>query len=153
MDRAQTFVERLPPAGLAPIVTAVWTQRVGGGAAPYVQRHVPNGQMELRWLSDGPVQLVGPRTAPVAETLAPGTTLVGLRLRTGVTLDGVAPAGVVDGVLDVAEVWSDTAALGDEIAAARTPDDVADRLGRVLLARAAPGDPLVAAFTGHLHWR
>ena len=152
MGPTQTFVERRAPASLAGTVTAVWSQRVGGGAAPYLQRHVPNGQMELRWVAGGPVQLVGPRTAPVVETLAPGSTLVGLRLRTAVTFDGVAPASLVDGVVDVADLWSDEAALADEVAAARTPDDVADQLGRLVLARVAPSDPLVTALMGRLHW-
>src|ERR671910_1764352 len=100
MGPTQTFVERRAPASLAGTVTAVWSQRVGG-VAPYLQRHVPNGQMELRWVSGGPVQLVGPRTAPVAETLSPGTTVVGLRLRTAVRLDAVATTGLVDGIVDV----------------------------------------------------
>jgi AraC-like DNA-binding protein len=153
MDPTQTFVERLPAAPVATTVTAMWSQRVGGGAAPYRQRHVPNGQMELRWASGGPVQLVGPRTRPVLETLAPGTTIVGLRLRTGVTLDGVGPAGLVDGAVDVADLWPDTAPLADEIIAVRSPDDIADRLGRLVLARVAPGEPLVTALVDHLHWR
>ena len=153
MDRAQTFVERLPPAPLATTVAAVWSQRVGGDAAPYLQRHVPNGQMELRWRSDGPVQLIGPRTAPVTEDLPPGTAIVGLRLRTGVALDGVAPAGLVDGVFDVADLWRDAAPLADAVAAAPTLDDVADGLGRLALARMAPGGPLVTALMDRLHWR
>jgi AraC-like DNA-binding protein len=153
MYRTQTFVERLPPAPLATTVTAMWSQQVGGDAAPYLQRHVPNGQMELRWASGGPVQLIGPRTAPVPETLAPGTTIVGLRLRTGVTLDGVGPAGLVDAVFDVADLWPDAAPLVNTVAAARTLDDVADKLGRLVHARMAPGGPLVTALMERLHWR
>ena len=153
MDRAQTFVERLPPAALAATVTAMWSQRVGRDADPYLQRHVPNGQMELRWASGGPVQLVGPRTAPVPESLAPGTTIVGLRLRTGVRLDGVDPAGLVDGVFDVDDLWPDAAPVTDAFAAASTPDDVAGGLGRLVLARTAPGGPLMTALIERLHWR
>jgi AraC-like DNA-binding protein len=153
MDRAQTFVEQLPPTPLATTVHAMWSQRVGGDAAPYLQRHVPNGQMELRWASGGPVQLIGPRTAPVREILAPGTTIVGLRLRTGVTLDGVDPAGLVDGDFDVADLWPDAAPLANAIAAARRLDDIADMLGRLVLARIAPSGPLVRALVERLHWR
>ena len=36
------------------------------------------------------------------------------RLRTAVTFDGVAPASLVDGVVDVADLWSDEAALARE---------------------------------------
>ena len=151
MDSMQSFVERPPTPRLAATVSATWAQRVDGAA--YLQRHIPNGQMELRACSGGPVQLVGPRTGPAVETLAPGTTIVGLRLRTGVTLDGVGPADLADGVVDVADLWPDAAPLAEAVAAARTVDDVADQLGRVALARVAPSTPLVAALLDGLHWR
>jgi AraC-like DNA-binding protein len=45
VDRAQSYVERVPTPALAARVRTVWVQRTG--ARPYLQRNLPTGGVEL----------------------------------------------------------------------------------------------------------
>lgn len=57
----QSSVERAPLPALARVVRTVWSQRTG--AAPYVQRHLPTGRIEIHFPIGGRPGLVGPLTA------------------------------------------------------------------------------------------
>ena len=61
----------------------MWVQRVAPGAPPYTHRTVPNGSVELSCVVGEAVRVIGPRTAPVVEVLAPGQTVIGVRFRPG----------------------------------------------------------------------
>src|SRR5512139_2803461 len=80
---AHSFVERLPDPALADLVGAVYVQRVDPGGAPWRHRHVPDGGVELICHAGAAPVVLGPITGPVTRVLAPGTTVVGLRLRPG----------------------------------------------------------------------
>lgn len=140
------YVERLPVPELAGLVAAAFIQRIGDAA--YRHRTVPSGGVELTCRVGGAPAVVGPLTRPHTAVLAPGTTVVGLRLR-----PGAAPAVLgrpasehVDLVLGADAFWGRTAELlGERVAAAASPEralavleaHVGDRL------RGAP-DPLVS---------
>jgi AraC-like DNA-binding protein len=93
-----TYVERRAIAPLEPFVAAVWEQRVPAGGPGHEQLSIPTGGAELVWRSGSEPLLTGPRTSPAAETLPPGTTVLGWRLRPGATqaLFGVPGAELVD---------------------------------------------------------
>src|SRR5215213_8287690 len=82
----QTYRERLPAASLADVVSSVWVQRVSPDDPPYEHRTVPNGSIEVVCVvGTQRASLAGPRLEPVIERLDPGTTVVGARLRPGVS--------------------------------------------------------------------
>jgi AraC-like DNA-binding protein len=144
----QTYVERLPVRALDDLVHTVWVQRIG--TQPYRHRSVPTGGVELLCPVGAPPRLVGPRTGPTVEVLAPGTTVVGVRFRPGTaaTVLGLPGAEVTDRALGADEVWGPAAhRLGDRVAGAPSPDAALGVVQDHLVARrtgAVPPDPLVA---------
>jgi len=109
------YVERAPLAGLADAVSSAWIQRAGD--APYVQRNVPSGAVELRCSVGSQPRIVGPLTAPTVDVLAPGETVVGLRLHPGAApaVLGMPGSELVDAVVE----WEGP--LGEQIALAGDP--------------------------------
>ncbi|MEP7054047.1 MAG: DUF6597 domain-containing transcriptional factor [Actinomycetota bacterium] len=77
----ESYAERLPIAGLAGAVRTVWVQRTGD--APYSQRHLPTGGVEIHFPIGCRPQLVGPLTGPVVEVIAPHSSIVGVRFFPG----------------------------------------------------------------------
>ncbi|MEV0952238.1 DUF6597 domain-containing transcriptional factor [Promicromonospora sp. NPDC050249] len=77
----ESYVERPPVPALAGVVRTVWIQRTG--EAPYVQRHLPTGGVELHFPIGGRPRLVGPLTGPKVEVIPARTTIVGVRFRPG----------------------------------------------------------------------
>jgi len=144
----QSYAERLPIGALRDLARTVWVQRVG--VAPYRQRHLPTGGVELHCPVGSLPRLVGPLTGPVLETLAPGTTLIGVRFRPGVAgaVFGVPARRLVDLTLGLDEVWGPAAVgLGAAVAAAGTPEAALRVVQDHLVAHragTAPPDPLVA---------
>jgi AraC-like DNA-binding protein len=78
-----TYRERPPIPALAGHVLCVWSQVIGAGAAVHRQRVLPDGCADLVWIGEAPAVVAGPATGPVMVPLAPGTTVVGVRLRPG----------------------------------------------------------------------
>ena len=116
-----SYVERPPVPALAGVVRTVWIQRTG--EAPYVQRHLPTGGVELHFPIDGRPRLVGPLTGPKVEVIPPRTTIVGVRFR-----PGAAPSlptvldDLVDQHLGLADLWGRSAErLVEEMARSGTP--------------------------------
>ena len=143
----QSYRERAPARALAGVVSAVWIQRVAPDGAPYTHRTVPNGGVELRCRVGGEAELVGPRTAPVVSVLAPGTVVVGVRLRPGVGpfVLGAPPAELKDRAVPAGELWGTAAGeLGERVAAAKTAEQAAALLERHVVDRPAARDPLAA---------
>ncbi|WP_433380583.1 DUF6597 domain-containing transcriptional factor [Actinoplanes sp. CA-142083] len=128
----QTYREMPPVAALAGHVSMTWVQQVG--ATPYVHRSVPSGGVELVCRVGAPPFVVGPLTGPRIETLAPGSTVVGLRFRPGA-------AAAVLGV-PVPELV--------EAGAAGDPSDVLAALQELVGRRVDAVDPLVAETVGRL---
>ncbi|MEU0470473.1 DUF6597 domain-containing transcriptional factor [Amycolatopsis sp. NPDC006131] len=62
MTLGESYVERPPLPALAGVVRTVWIQRTGD--APYVQRHLPTGGVEIHFPLGGRPQLLGPLTGP-----------------------------------------------------------------------------------------
>jgi AraC-like DNA-binding protein len=122
MSVMESYVERPPSPGLAGVVRTVWIQRTG--EAPYVQRHLPTGGVEIHFPLGGHPQLLGPLTGPQIEVFPPHLTIVGVRF-----LPGTPPPlptvldDLVDQRLCLTELWgSSVDRLVEAMAGAGTPE-------------------------------
>jgi AraC-like DNA-binding protein len=100
----ESYVERAPLPELSGVVRTVWIHRTG--AAPYVQRHLPTGGVEIHFPIGGDPRLVGPLTGPEIEVIQAHTTIVGVRFRPGTAPP--LPAGLddlVDQRVALADLW------------------------------------------------
>ena len=144
----QRYVERAPAAALADVVSAVWVQQVAPDAPAVRHRNLPHGGAEVVCTVGATPRVVGPLTEPQVEVLAPGTTVVGMRLRPGAAraLLGVPPPELVDLAVPADALWGPAAAtLGDQVATAGSPAAaIAALQGGILARRDADPDPLVA---------
>jgi len=77
------YRERLPMPALAGHVLCVWSQVIGAGETDRRHRVLPDGCADLVWIGEAPAVVAGPATGPVIVPLAPGTVVVGVRLRPG----------------------------------------------------------------------
>jgi AraC-like DNA-binding protein len=148
---AQTFRERTPVAALDDYVTCVWVQLVAGHGPTYTHRTVPNGSAELVCELGAAARIVGPQTRPTAETIQPGTSVVGIRFRPGAApaLLGVPASELVDRVIEAESLWGSAAsALGERVAAATSPEEAAAALERAMVACVAGGPRLDAVVVG-----
>jgi AraC-like DNA-binding protein len=127
-------------AGLA----CAWTAALPRGAAPFVQRVVPDGCVDLIW-SDAGILVAGPDTGPVPAAMRPGDVLVAVRFRPGTAppVLGVPADAIRDGRVPLRELWGAEAdRLAERVAGA------GDRCGVLVAAvreRLGPPDPLVPA--------
>jgi AraC-like DNA-binding protein len=149
-DAGQSYVERLPVPALADLVSAVFIQRIAPGGHPHRHRHTPNGSVELTWRLGAAPTVVGPLTRPLTQVLAPGTTVVGLRLRPGAapSILGLPASEHVDLVLGADVFWGGAAGvLGELMTAAASPERALTVLQTHVVGRlpdAGPADPLVS---------
>lgn len=157
MTAMESYVEMPPVPELARVVRTVWIQRTG--LAPYVQRHLPTGGVEIHFPLGGTPALVGPLTGPVVEVVAPRTTIVGVRFFPGAAPAIPTPlAGLVDQRLGLLDLWG---AAGDQVVEGMDRAGTAERALLVLQGhllrqfRAARRvDPLVAeAVRTLMPWR
>jgi len=109
------YTPLLSPPALADTLACVWQASVEG-----THRLVPDGCMDLLWLSTGTGFLCGPETTAWTFRLPAGTTAVGVRFRPGL-------AGPVVG-LDVSELTNDRVGL-DALLGAAPFRRLADELG------------------------
>jgi len=127
-----SYVERAPTRELARVVRTIWIHRTGD--APYVQRHLPTGGVEIYVPFGQPPRLSGPLTGPRLEVIPPHTTIVGARF-----LPAAAPPlpvlldELVDQHIDLSDLWG----------------DIADQLGD-MMAEAGGDERAVAALEGFL---
>jgi AraC-like DNA-binding protein len=147
----QSYVERRPGPGHAALVSSLWIQRIEPGAAPYRQLNIPTGGAELTCrLGDTPL-VRGPSTAPVTDTLPPGTTIIGVRLHPGAAaaIFGLPADALRDEVVDIDVLWGERGRMvADAVNRRSRPDEALAVLHDQLLARALPPgapDPLVSA--------
>lgn len=142
----ESYVERPPLPGLAGVVRTVWIQRTG--EAPYVQRHLPTGGVEIHFPIGGHPRLVGPLTGPEIEVIPAHTTIVGVRFHPGTAppLPAVLD-DLVDQRLGLVELWGSTGdRLVEAMAVAGTPERALMLLQAHLVVefrRAVRVDPLV----------
>src|SRR5947207_1496600 len=103
----QRYVERPPVAALADVISTVWFQQIAADAPAYLHRNLPHGGTEIVCRIGALPQVVGPLTGPHVEVLAPGTTVVGMRLRPGASgaLLGVPPSELVDLTVPADALW------------------------------------------------
>jgi AraC-like DNA-binding protein len=153
---AQSYVERAPMRELAGIVTSVWVQQVAPDAAPYVQRNIPTGAVELVCRVGDEPRIVGPLTEARVEVLDPGTTIVGLRFAPGAAagVTGLSPSELGDAAARADELWG-SSAVGELADAAASPEEALAALqGHVAarLAHARRPDPLVVEAVRQLRW-
>jgi methylphosphotriester-DNA--protein-cysteine methyltransferase len=156
----QTYREQRPAPALAGLVSTAWIQRVASDAAPYAHRSIPNGSIELLCITGSVPQVIGPRTRPTVEVLAPGSTVVGLRFFPGAATSvlGVPASVLVDQELDADHLWGRSAvAVGERVAGACSPEAAAAHLQDLVISRladAAGPDRLVAEAVRRLMpWR
>lgn len=148
LTSTQTHQDRPPAAELRRHVVCVSVQQVFSGSEPYTYRPVPNGSAELRCAVGAMPQVVGPQSEALEHTLAPGTTVVGVRFSPGAASSvlGVPAAEVVDLSVDAEDLWGRSAVeVGEAVAAAASPWEAAAKLEAFVQARladAAEPDPV-----------
>ena len=121
-ERGPSYVEHFPVPALANSVRTVWVQTAG--SAPYEQRHVPTGGVELHWPLGGRPHLLGPLTGPLVESIPAGAAVLGVRFHPGSAFLAAPSLGdLVDqrvGVDDLGHRWTEP--LGEAMLLARTPE-------------------------------
>jgi AraC-like DNA-binding protein len=129
----ESYVERPPARALAHVVRTVWIHRTG--SAPYVQRHLPTGGVEIHVPLGGDARLTGPLTGPRLEVIPPHTTIVGARfLPAAAPPLPVALDELVDQQVALSELWGGLAGrLGDAMAAAVADEHAVAALEAFLL--------------------
>src|SRR4051812_25714995 len=101
--------ERPPPPALARHVACVWTQTVSPDSRSFVHRKAPHGSVELVCAVGAMPRILGPQTGPIEESLAPGTTIAGVRLRpeAAACVLGLPASELIDLDLGGSELWGD----------------------------------------------
>jgi AraC-like DNA-binding protein len=118
-----SYVERPPLPALARVVRTVWVHRTGD--APYVQRHLPTGGIEIHFPIGSVPRLVGPLTGPAIEVIPARTTIVGVRFLPGAALPlPTLLDDLVDQRLCLDELWRGS---GDRLAEAMAQTETPER--------------------------
>ena len=147
------YRELPPPPELAGYVKAFWTETIGDRPGEPDLLVLPDGCVDVVWRAGSPPVVVGPASRAIVPKLPAGSTLVGVRFRSGMAplvLD-VPASELLNAEAPVADLWGrehapprslgrfdDTGAPGDGLAGL-------EALVRGRLARGAEGDRLVAA--------
>ncbi|MGI8414101.1 MAG: helix-turn-helix domain-containing protein [Solirubrobacteraceae bacterium] len=140
-----SYLEHPPVATLMPWVACIW-ERCAQDVSPV--RVLPDGCIDVVWIAGAGAQLVGANRTAFLVSLAPGTRVVGARLRPGCapSLLGIGGESVCDARVPLADVWADEGARLS--AALDASEDQVAVLEAALLARARSAerpDPLVQA--------
>jgi methylphosphotriester-DNA--protein-cysteine methyltransferase len=138
-----SYREYASPAGLSDVVACLWENDVVRDRPQLV---IPDGGVDLVWLGDEGLKVVGADTGP--HTVAPvGSTVTGIRLRPGAagSVLGIPASEVRDQRVDLSLLWGDDATLTSELMAGASPARRLGLLTRDVLRRRATPDPLVVA--------
>jgi AraC-like DNA-binding protein len=142
--------ERRPPPSLARHVVCTWVQVVSPRSAAFTHHRTPTGSVEIVCVPGSMPRVLGPQTGPVEEALAPGTTIVGVRLRpeAASSVLGMPARTLRDLTVDADVLWGDRAhTLQDLVGSAGSDGQAAARLAGAVAER-LPGtpatDPVVA---------
>ena len=141
------YREYLPPAALRSLVACLWEH---DPAHECEQRVIPDGCVDLIWLSERVLVFAGADTGPRLVPLMPGRRSTGLRLRPGAAgaVLGLPAAELRDREVLAEDVWGVSA-----MQAAERLHSVTDRqalLIRMVAQRNAEPDRLVVAAAGRL---
>jgi AraC-like DNA-binding protein len=149
----QGYTEGPSSPPLAAYVLCWSVHQIDAESRPYLHRSAANGSVELVCEVGGQPLLVGPQTGPLVRTLAPGATIVSLRLRpeSAAAVLGVPAYELADQIVSLEDVLPETRFLRDRIAA-EPKRAVAALEGTVSaqLARGVATDRLVAFGVGRL---
>jgi AraC-like DNA-binding protein len=143
-----SYREYASPAGLSDVVACLWENDVVRDRPQLV---IPDGGVELVWLGDEGLQVVGADTGP--HTVAPvGSTVTGIRLRPGAagSVLGIPASEIRDRRVDLSLLWGDDATLTSELMSGASPAHRLGLLTQEVLRRRAVPDPLVVAAAGAL---
>ena len=149
-DAIHDVHERRPSPLLARHVVCTWIQTVSPRSTAFTHRKAPNGSVEIVCVPGSIPRVLGPQTGPIEEALAPGTTIVGVRLRpeAAASVLGMPAPTLRDLAVDADELWGDRArALQELLGSATSDQQVAAHLERAVaerLAGAPAPDPVVA---------
>jgi AraC-like DNA-binding protein len=139
----QSYVERPPWPELAGLVSSVWIQRIQPDAALYRQLNIPTGGAELTCRLGTTPSVRGPSTAPVTDMLAPGTTVIGVRLHPGAAaaMFRIPADALRDTLVDVEALWGAVGRmLADTVNDRPSAEEALAALQDQLLARTRPAD-------------
>lgn len=143
------YREYSPPTDLVGVVSCVWEQIP---AEPHSQHVVPDGCLDLIWLSDRELVVAGADTAPRLADLPPDVCTSGIRITPGAggAVFGVPADELRDRQVDAHALWG---AAADRLAAALAEASRADRLALLagaVAAREPRPDHLVVAVAQRL---
>ena len=143
-----SYREYASPAGLSDVVACLWENDVVRDRPQLV---IPDGGVDLVWLGDEGLQVVGADTGPHTWRRW-GSTVTGIRLRPGAagSVLGVPASEIRDQRVDLSLLWGDRAETTAELMAAASPARRLGLLTREVLRRHASPDPLVVAAAGAL---
>lgn len=137
----------------APGLVCAWSVSLPDDAAPFVQRVVPDGCVDLLWWGSE-IMVAGPDTGPIPAVLRPGDAVVAVRFGPGAAppVLGVPADAVRDGRVPLRELWGGAAdRRAEAVAAAGTVEARRAVLVRgVAGRRAGPVDPVVPAVVSGL---
>lgn len=149
------YVEAQPMMPLRRHLQCAWIYRAPDGAAAPILV-VPDGCVDLRW-ADGMLTVVGPDRIAKTETIAPGSTVVGLRFQPAAAIHwlGLPMSELVNCRVGLEEIWGGEARrLIDAIGKDVTPAVVMRNLQAILMQKAAaiaPPNKDMAAFFAMLN--
>jgi AraC-like DNA-binding protein len=150
LSAGQTYLEQQPLSTLDGAVSSAWIQQVSPDAPPYRHSNVPSGGVELVCQLGSVPRVIGPLTRAYGESLAPGTTRVGVRFFPGraAALLKTSTSHFADLEVSADALWGSSAVvLAEQLAGCRTAQAALTLLQRFVARRIedAPGpDPLVA---------
>jgi AraC-like DNA-binding protein len=132
---AGTYGERAPAAALREHLVCVWTNALDHCGAANLQI-VPDGCMDILW-TGRELQVAGPDTRAVTQTMPIGATIVGARFRPGIAPKWlrVSAAEVLNARVPLEEFWQrDARDLADQLLQSE-PAEAASMLESALLQR------------------
>jgi AraC-like DNA-binding protein len=149
------YRERLPIPALADHVLCVWSQVIGAGEAIHRHRVLPDGCADLVWIGADPAVVAGPATGPVIVSLAPGTIVVGVRLRPGAAAAVLGPPAdeLLDRDTPLCDIWdAGTASLLLRVTEARSIEAKLRTAEAMLARRLAASDPPDRSIAAAIRW-
>jgi len=144
------YRERRPTEALRRHFVCLWSQSIGQGGTDYPQRVLPDGCIDLIWIGESAPVIVGPATRMFVARLAPGSLVIGARLRPGMAAGvlGVPACEARNQEVPLDVVWHRMDDLSGRLEEQRSTEARLAVLEAALIARvakASPSDPLVEA--------
>lgn len=144
-----TYREIAPPLPLAPYLTCAWHQTTCDSLEGHRQRILPDGCMDLIWIDQLGLFVVGTATRAVIVELPPRSTIVGIRFRPGAapSILGLPADELLDLEIPLRDISRPVAdPLSDQLASLQSVEEKLQALEAVVISRlpvARPTDDLV----------